>query len=48
MFVRAFEQTLEKDADFKLGLQIELSAITVVLRPEDAPLRKIRSQRRTP
>ena len=44
MFIRAFEQTLARDADFKLGLQIELPDITVVVRPEDFPLRKIRSQ----
>ena len=43
VFFRAFEQTLEKNADFKLGLQIELPDITVVVRPEDFPLRKIRS-----
>jgi len=44
MFIRAFEQTLARDADFKLGLQIELPDITVVVRPEDFSLRKIRSQ----
>ena len=44
MFFRAFEQTLEKGADFKLGLQIELPDITVVVRPEDFPLCKLRSQ----
>jgi hypothetical protein len=44
MFIRAFEQTLARDADFKLGLQIELPDITVVVRPEDFPLRTIRSQ----